>query len=65
MKKAELVANMAEVAHSKAAADRALAGCLEAITNSLQKCENITLVGFDTFSTSDRAARTGRNPQIG
>ncbi len=66
MKKAELVANMAEVADiSKAAADRALAGCLEAITDSLQQGESVTLVGFGTFSTSARAARTGRNPQTG
>ena len=66
MNKTELVAYMAEAADiPKAAADRALAGFLEAITDSLQKGENVTLVGFGTFSTSDRAARTGRNPQTG
>ena len=65
MKKAELVTKMAEAAHSKAAAERALGGFLEAVTDSLQKGENVTLVGFGTFSVSERAARIGRNPQTG
>ncbi len=66
MNKAELITNMAEAADiSKTAADRALAGCLEAITDSLQKGESVTLIGFGTFSVAERAARTGRNPQTG
>jgi DNA-binding protein HU-beta len=50
---------------SKAAADRALLGMLEEITDTLQKGETVTLVGFGTFSTSERSARTGTNPQTG
>lgn len=66
MNKTELIANMAEAADiSKAAADRALLGFFEAITDSLKKGENVTLVGFGTFAVSERAARTGRNPQTG
>lgn len=66
MNKAELIANVAEAADiSKAAAGKALMGFQEAVTDSLQKGENVTLIGFGTFSTSDRAARTGRNPQTG
>jgi len=66
MNKAELINNMAEAADiSKAAADRALLGFLKAVTDSLQKGDNVTLVGFGTFSVSERAARTGRNPQTG
>jgi DNA-binding protein HU-beta len=65
MKKAELVANMAEVADISKAADRALTGCLETIKGSLQKGENVTLVGFDTFPTSDRAARTVAKFKVG
>jgi DNA-binding protein HU-beta len=66
MNKTELIAAMAEAADiSKAAADKALLGCLDAITDSLQKGENVTLIGFGTFSAVKRAARTGRNPQTG
>ena len=66
MNKTELIANMAESAGiSKAAADRALLGFLEAVTDSLQKGEKVTLIGFGTFSAVKRTARTGRNPQTG
>lgn len=66
MNKTELIATMAKTADiSKAAADRALLAFLEAVTNSLQKGEKVTLIGFGTFSVSERAARTGRNPQTG
>ena len=66
MNKSELIAAMAEAADiSKSAADKALLGCLEAITDTLQKGENVTLIGFGTFSAVKRDARTGRNPQTG
>lgn len=66
MNKTELINQIAESANiTKVAADRVLLGMLEAITDSLQKGENVTLVGFGTFSTSKRSARTGRNPQSG
>ena len=38
---------------------------IDTITDSLQKSEPVVLVGFGTFGTKDRAARTGRNPQTG
>jgi DNA-binding protein HU-beta len=38
---------------------------LEAVTDSLQKGEKVTLIGFGTFSAVKRNARTGRNPQTG
>ncbi|MCK9293483.1 MAG: HU family DNA-binding protein [Desulfobulbaceae bacterium] len=66
MNKKELINQIAESAKiTKVAADRVLLGMLEAITDSLQKGENVTLIGFGTFSTSKRSARTGRNPQSG
>jgi DNA-binding protein HU-beta len=34
-----------------------------AVTDALSKGDKVTLVGFGTFSVSDRAARTGRNPR--
>ncbi|MBU0965150.1 MAG: HU family DNA-binding protein [Proteobacteria bacterium] len=66
MNKTELINQIAESANiTKIDADRVLLGMLEAITDSLQKGENVSLIGFGTFSTSKRAARAGRNPQSG
>jgi len=66
MNKTELINQIAESANiTKVDAGRVLLGMLEAITDSLQKGENVTLVGFGTFSTSKRSARAGRNPQSG
>lgn len=66
MNKSELIEKIAESADlSKAGAQRALDGVIDAITEGLQKGESITLVGFGTFAVKDRAARTGRNPQTG
>ncbi|MBU0909984.1 MAG: HU family DNA-binding protein [Proteobacteria bacterium] len=66
MNKTELVSAIAESAEiTKLAADRALVAFLDAVTNALQKGENVTMVGFGTFSTSERTARAGRNPLTG
>lgn len=66
MTKKDLVGTMAENAGiSKAAAERALAGAIEAIGQALNKGEKVSLVGFGTFSTVQRKAREGRNPQTG
>ncbi len=66
MNKAELIDAVAENADiSKAAATRAVDTVLESITTSLQKGEQVALIGFGTFSVKDRAARTGRNPRTG
>ncbi len=35
------------------------------ISNALKRKESVTLVGFGTFKTSDRAARIGVNPKTG
>ena len=35
------------------------------LAEELKKGEKIQLVGFGTFGVSERAARTGRNPQTG
>lgn len=66
MTKSELIANMAEEAGiSKAAAGKALDAFTNSIVNTVANGDKVTLVGFGTFSASDRAARTGRNPQTG
>jgi DNA-binding protein HU-beta len=66
MNKSELIASVAEKAGlSKAATEKALQGFTSAIQESLAKGEDVTLIGFGTFTVRDRAARTGRNPQTG
>ncbi len=66
MNKAELTEAMAEAADiSKAAAARALDGMIDAVTEALKNGDQVSLIGFGTFSVRDRAARTGRNPQTG
>ena len=66
MNKSELIDAVAESADlSKAAAGRALDGIIEAITGALKNGDQVTLVGFGTFSVKERAAREGRNPQTG
>ena len=66
MNKTELVAKIAEGADlSKAAAERALASTIEAISGALKSGDSVTLVGFGTFSVSQRSARKGKNPRTG
>jgi DNA-binding protein HU-beta len=64
--KSELIEAIAESAEiSKASAGRALDGAMEAIKKALKKGDIVTLVGFGSFYTGKRAARTGRNPRTG
>jgi len=66
MNKSELVERMASASGvSKAAAEKALNGMLDAISSALSTGDKVTLVGFGTFSVAKRAARQGRNPQTG
>ena len=50
---------------SRKDAEKALKAFTDVVTEELQKGEKIQLVGFGTFEVSERAARTGRNPQSG
>ena len=50
---------------SKALASRMVASTFASIAKSLKKGEAVTLVGFGTFKTAVRKARTGRNPLTG
>jgi DNA-binding protein HU-beta len=66
MNKAELVAAMAEKSSvSKKDTEAVLKAFTEVVAEELKKGEKIQLVGFGTFEVSERAARTGRNPQTG
>ena len=66
MNKNDLIETMAASADiSKNAATRALDAFIEAVTGSLSGGTDVVLVGFGSFTTSHRAARSGRNPQTG
>ncbi len=66
MNKADLVeAVAADAGLSKSQAQAALDSFLGNIESALKDGDKVTLVGFGTFSTSSRSARTGRNPQTG
>lgn len=66
MNKSELVEALAASANlSKADSADVLDRLVGIITGALQTGDSVSISGFGTFSTSDRAARTGRNPQTG
>ena len=50
---------------SKADAGRAVDAVIGAITDALKGNNQVSLVGFGTFTVKDRAARQGRNPRTG
>ena len=66
MNKAELVNAMAtETGLSKKDTEATLNAFVNAVTKELSQKGKVQLVGFGTFETRERAARTGRNPQTG
>lgn len=66
MNKGQLIDAIAkESGLTKAASEKALNATLSAITGSLKSGDRVGLVGFGSFSVTERAARTGRNPQTG
>ena len=66
MNKTELVnAIAAKTGMTKVAAKGAMTACFDAITEQLNKGEKVSLIGFGTFSVTNRKARTAKNPQTG
>jgi DNA-binding protein HU-beta len=66
MNKGEFVSAVADHAElSKADAGRAVEAVIEVVTKALKKGDSVALVGFGTFLSRKRAARTGRNPRTG
>ena len=66
MNKTELVKKIAEKAEiSQAQAKSVLEATLESVKEALQAGDSVQLIGFGTFSVSERAARTGKNPRTG
>lgn len=66
MNKSELIDAIAASADiPKAQATRALDAVIESVTNALKQDDQVSLVGFGTFSVKTRNARSGRNPKTG
>lgn len=66
MNKAELVDAMAKETNlTKKDVESVLNSFVNVVSGELAKKEKIQLVGFGTFETRERAARSGRNPQTG
>jgi DNA-binding protein HU-beta len=66
MNKQELISAIAGKAGlTKADAKKGLDATIEAVGEALKAGDKVALVGFGSFSVSQRSARTGRNPQSG
>lgn len=66
MNKSDLVGVVAgAIGGTKADADKAVDAVFEAITAALKAGDDVRLVGFGSFSVSNRAAKDGRNPRTG
>ncbi|NOY71053.1 MAG: HU family DNA-binding protein [Gammaproteobacteria bacterium] len=66
MNKTELFTAVAEASElNNADATKAVNAFVEVVTQALCKGDTVTLPGFGSFTTSVRAARTGRNPSTG
>lgn len=66
MNKQDIITKIADEAGiTKTAAATAVDTFFDSLTRSLKKGQPITFVGFGTFKTANRKARTARNPQTG
>lgn len=66
MNKTELIDAIADKTNkNKSDAKQVLEAALAAIQETLEKGDQVQLVGFGTFKVSHRNARTGRNPRTG
>ncbi|NLB39650.1 MAG: HU family DNA-binding protein [Clostridiales bacterium] len=66
MNKTELIAAVAKAADlKKAAAEKAITTTIQTIQTALKKGDKVQLIGFGTFESRTRPARTARNPRTG
>ena len=66
MNKQDIVQRIAEeTGISKTEAAAAVHVLITAVTKSLKRGDSVSFVGFGTFKTANRKARTARNPQTG
>ena len=66
MNKTQLIDAVAQATElTKVKSAEAVEAVLVAVTESLKSGDSVTLVGFGTFSVTERKARNGRNPVTG
>ncbi|MDQ0190152.1 HU family DNA-binding protein [Alicyclobacillus cycloheptanicus] len=66
MNKMDLVNKVAEkTGLKKSQAEQAVNSVFSAIEEALSAGEKVQVIGFGTFETRKRSARSGRNPQTG
>lgn len=66
MNRAELVDALAKATEcTKADCERWLTAFISTVEGNIRTKDGVKLVGFGTFITAKRKARTGRNPQTG
>lgn len=66
MNRTELISAMAQNAElTKVDAEKALKAFIDVVTDEMKNKGKVQITGFGTFETTERAARTGRNPQTG
>lgn len=66
MNKAELVEQVSQsTSLKKSEIEQILNTTFDLVKKSVKKGDDVTLVGFGTFTRSKRKARTGRNPRTG
>lgn len=66
MNKTEFIAAVAQKAElTKVDTKKAVDAVVEVIREQMKKGEKVAILGFGTFSVSQRAAREGVNPQTG
>lgn len=66
MNKAELINAIAnETGLSKKDTEATINSFVNVVSNALVNKDKVQLIGFGTFETRERAARTGKNPQTG
>ena len=66
MNKADLVEAIANATDlSKSKTDEVVGAMVSTIIKAVAKGDSVQLVGFGTFGSGKRAARTGRNPRTG
>ncbi|OFZ74109.1 MAG: DNA-binding protein [Bdellovibrionales bacterium RIFOXYD1_FULL_44_7] len=66
MNKAQLIETIAKnTGVTKVDAENILNTTIDVIKRAVKKGDDVTLIGFGTFTKSKRKARLGRNPQTG
>ena len=66
MNKQELIESIADKSHTtRSDSKKMLDAFLETVTETLARGDSVQLVGFGSFKTNERKARSGRNPRTG